>query len=426
MQYKLNKLGNGLRVLTVPMSSHESATLTVWVKTGSRNEAENVGGISHFLEHMVFKGSRKRKTTKAITEVLDSIGGEFNAATSKDYTLFYVKSSLETFDIATDVLSDMVLTPLLEAKEIEREKGTIVQEIAMYEDSPSRNIHDVFENLIFKGNSLEKDIAGTPDSVKSMKREDFVNYRDEHYHTDKMLVTVAGGIKEKDAVKLANKYFNKVAKNKIKQNEKPIEDLNLTTGPNFKLKNKKTEQANFILGFTGDGRKYKNRYAQSVLSAILGANMSSRLFTEVRERRGLAYFVRSSVERYQDIGYLGTYAGVDPKKAEEAIKIILDQCYGLASKKYPVGKKEFEKAKGFLKGRFALSLEDAEAVSDFFAEQELFDNERLTPKDVVARLEKVTIDDVYEEANRLFIPSHLNLALIGPYTNEDKFKKLLK
>ena len=417
MNYKVNTLSNGIRVLTVPMTSLESVTVTVWVKTGSRNEEKRTSGISHFLEHMVFKGSKKRPTARQISELVDSFGGEMNAGTSKDWTNFYIKSRTANVDIAMDVLSNMVLNPILDETEIEREKGTIVQEMAMYEDAPMRKIHDVFEELVFQGNPLGWDTIGTEKSLKNTKKNDFLRYRESYYYPENILVTVAGGVTEKEALVLSKKYFEKFSpKSKSKIN---IADFKKDqTQPQIKLKNKKNDQANLIIGFLGDGRDYKNRYVQSVLSGILLGGMSSRLFLEIRERRGLVYAILSAGDRFQEVGYFGAYAGVDPKKAEETIKIILEQCYGLRDKKYPISKKELEKTKEYIKGHVALS--------GFFGEQELFLSKVLTPEDVYKKIDEVTIEDVYNEAKRLFVPSHLNLAVIGPYNNEDKFKKLLK
>lgn len=407
------------------MPSLESVTVTIWVKTGSRNEDPKIAGISHFLEHMVFKGSSKRPTAKDISQAVDAIGGEFNAATSKDWTNFYIKAGKANLETAMDVLSDMVLHPLIESAEIEREKGTIVQEIKMYEDTPMMHIGDVFEELAFEGNPLGRDTAGTEKSVRGIKREDFLTYRKIHYHPETMLVTVAGGIDENEVLKLAEKYF--VGLNGVK--ERPFESRefkNKQKEPKFKLQIKKSEQAHLILGFMGEGRGYKGRFAQSLLSVILGGGMSSRLFIEVRERRGLAYSVRTGFERYKEIGYIDTYAGVDVAKADEAIKVILDQCYGLASKKYPVTDKELVKAKGFLKGNLALSLEDTHDVSEFFSNQELFLENVLTPEEIYKKVDAVTLDDIYFEAKKLFTPARLNLAIIGPFQNGGKFVKLLK
>jgi len=257
MQYKINRLLNGLRVLTVPMPQSESATLTVWVKTGSRNENKKVGGISHFFE---------------ISEVVDSIGGEFNAATSKDWTNFYIKTRNANLDVAFDVLSDMVLNPILKEEEIKREKGTILQEIAMYEDTPVAKIGDVFEELAFEGNSLGWDTAGTADSVKRIIKNDFLSYRKLYYYPENMLVTLSGGISGKKSLELARRYFEKNLLTHLGS------ELGLSRGglfesvqdkPQVKIKTKQTDQCHFILGFMGDGRNYKNRYAQGVLATIL-------------------------------------------------------------------------------------------------------------------------------------------------------------
>ncbi len=416
---------SGLRVVTVPMPGLESVTITIWVRTGSRNEDEKVGGISHFLEHMVFKGSPKRPTAKDISQAVDAIGGEFNAATSKDWTNFYIKAAKENLETAFDVLSDMVLNPLLKSDEIEREKGTIIQEIRMYEDTPMMRIGDVFEELAFNGNPLGRDTAGIEATVKGIKRDDFVRYRKIHYHSENMLVTVAGGIDQDVVLKLVEKYFDSV---------KPFKGVlfkgqefkNKQTKPQFKLQTKKSEQAHLILGFMAEGRGYPARFAQSILSVILGGGMSSRLFIEVRERRGLAYSVRTNADRYQEIGYMGTYAGVNVAKSDEAIKVILDQCYGLSSGKYPVTAKELTKAKGFLKGNLALALEDTHDVSGFYGEQNLFLEKVLTPEEIYKKVDAVTIKDVNFEAKKLFTPSRLNLAIIGPFKDSKKFVQLLE
>lgn len=424
MEYKLHKLSSGLPLITVPMPSLESATVTIWVKTGSRNEDKKVGGISHFLEHIVFKGSKKRPSARKISQAVDAMGGEFNAATSKEWTNFYIKAGKENLEEAIDILSDMVLNPLIKSEEIEREKGTIIQEIRMYEDTPMLRIGDVFEELIFDGNSLGWDTAGSEKTVKAITRNDFVAYRKAHYHPENMLVTVAGGIDEKKTLKLAEKYFSGLAKETSKFGFDVFEKKQ--KAPKFKLNTKKSEQAHLILGFTAEGRNYEGRFAQSLLSAILGGGMSSRMFIEVRERRGLAYSVRTSIERYQEIGYMGTYAGVNVDKVDEAIKVILDQHYGLASGKYKVSQAELDKAKGYIKGGLALALEDTKDVSGFFGEPQLFGSEVLTPNEIFEKIDKVTLKDINFEAKKLFVSKNLNLAIIGPFDKGDKFTKLLK
>lgn len=409
--------------MTAPIPSLSSVTLTIWVKTGSRNEDPKVNGISHFLEHMVFKGSKKRPTARDISAAVDAIGGEFNAGTSKDWTNFYIKSRAANIDVAFDVLADMVLNPILKSEEIEREKGTIIEEIRMYEDTPMYRIGDVFEELIFEGNPLGWDIAGTEKTVRGVDRQDFVNYRDIHYHPENMLVTVAGNFNQKEVTGLIDKYFSGLTNKKQAFKTKAFEPSQVK--PKFKLHSKKKEQAHLILGFMSEGRGYKNRFAQSILSAILGGGMSSRLFIEVRERRGLAYAVRTSIDRYQEVGYMSTYAGVDPTKGDEAVKVIVDQCFGLASGKYPIDKSEFTKAKEFIKGHLALVLEDTKDVSTFFGEQAMFLQEILTPEEIYKKIDGVKVEEVLAEAKKLFVPERLNLAIIGPYSSGEKFEKII-
>jgi predicted Zn-dependent peptidase len=425
MQYAKSVLKNGLRVVTIPMPSLESVTVSVWVKTGSRNENSKNSGISHFLEHMFFKGTTNRPTAKQIAEEIDQIGGVQNAGTSKEYTEYYIKCRADKIEVAFDLLSDMTLNSLLDAKEIEREKGTIIEEIRMYEDTPMMNIGEVFEGLIYSGHSLGMDIAGTEKTVSEMKRKDFTDYRTNFYNPENMIVTVAGGVDEKKVMELSNKYFDKMPNAKYQINTNPQFNTTQNT-PKIKLHNKKKEQTHVILGFIADGKNYKYKYAQTLLATILGGGMSSRMFTEVRERRGLAYSIRTSMDRYTDIGYMGTYAGLDTKRAEEAVSVMLEEHYKIINNQNPIIKQELTKAKEFLKGHLALALEDTSDVSGFFGDQELFSEKVLTPEEVFKMVDKVTMDEVNSEAKRLFIPERLNLAIIGPYENDSTFAKLIK
>lgn len=422
MNYKISKLNNGLRVITIPMPSLESVAVTVWVKTGSRNENKKNNGISHFLEHMFFKGTTNRPTAKQIAEEIDQIGGVQNAGTSKEYTEYYIKCRADKIEVAFDLLSDMTLNSLLDAKEIEREKGTIIEEIRMYEDTPMMNIGEVFESLIYSENTLGMEISGTEKTVQGMRREDFVDYRNNFYSAENMILTIAGGVDEKQTLELANKYFTKLVTRNSSQVVKPFKTVQ--NSPKIKLHNKKKEQTHVILGFLADGKNYKNKYAQTLLSTILGGGMSSRMFTEVRERRGLAYSIRTSMDRYTDIGYLGTYAGLDTKRAVEAVKVMLDQHQRIASSVQRIEIKELQKAKEYLKGHLALALEDTSDVSSFFGDQELFCQKVLTPEEVFKLIDKVTLDEVNYEAKRLFVPERLNLAIIGPYENDEEFRKI--
>lgn len=405
------------------MPSLESATITIWVGVGSRYEDDRVLGVSHFLEHMVFKGSKKRPTAKEISEAVDSFGGEFNASTSKEWTNFHIKARTGKLDIALDVLADMVLHPLLLAEEIEREKGVILEEMAMYEDTPTAKIGDIFENLIFKGNELGRDIIGTRESIREMKHQDFLDHRKSHYSSENIVITVAGGFDEGKILKFIESYFSEIGKH-------PTSDIkkfeNKSKVPQVLIHYKDIKQAHFEMGFVGEKRGHDNRYAEAVLATILGGGMSSRLFLEVRERRGLAYSVRTSSDYARDTGYMSTYVGADMKRLNDAISVTLDQYYGLASGKYPVVAAELTKAKEFIKGHVALSLEDTDSVNAFFGIKELLLNKIETPDEIYAKIDMVKIEDVLKVANMFFKPERLNFALIGPFKDEKRFQKLLE
>lgn len=423
MKPQKTRLANGLRVISVTIPTLKSVTVTIWVKTGSRFEEKKISGISHFLEHMVFKGSKKRPSAHDIAEAVDALGGEFNAGTSKEWTNFYIKARAENVDTAFDVLSDMVLSPLLEKEEIEKEKGVIVEEIAMHEDTPMMKIGDVFEELIFSGNSLAWDISGTAKSVRSVRREDFVAYRNKHYYPENILITVSGGVSKAKVEALAERYFGRLSSGK--KQIKPKSFLSKQKKPRVMLYSKKKEQAHFILGFVGNPRGHPDRFAEGVLASILGGGMSSRLFTEVREKRGLAYAVITNNERYIDTGYLSTYVGADVKRVEEAIKVTLDQHYGIAAAELAISQAELSKAKEYLKGHLALALEDTKDVNAFFGERELFLGKVETPEEVFTQIDKIKIEDVLRVAKKIFVPQKLNLAIIGPYKNQERFEKLL-
>ncbi len=422
MDYSLSSLSNGLRVITSELPTSESVTVTVWVGVGSRYETPKTNGLSHFLEHMVFKGSKKRPTAKDISEAIDAFGGEFNASTSKEWTNFYIKARVGKIETAFDVLSDMVLNPILDPREIEKEKGVICEEIAMYEDTPMAKIDDIFENLIFKGSPMEKDVAGTKESVRGITKNDFVRYRGSHYVIDNLLLTVSGGVKEKDVLNLAVKYFSKI-------NNKPVIKVggfkSKQEKPQALLRNKKNEQGHLIIGFLGNKRGHKHKYEEGVLNSILGGGMSSRLFLEVREKRGLCYAVKSSSEYYHETGYFSVYAGVDIKRIDESIKVILDQMYGLASGKYKISDRELRKAKEYIKGHMALSLEDTRAINSYFGLQELMLGKIEKPKEVIEKIDKVSAENVREYAGSIFTPGRLNLAVIGPFDDQTRFEKLL-
>src|SRR3990172_6108359 len=411
MKYKLTTLSNGLRVLYSNLPNLPSVALTIWIGVGSRFESEKLSGIGHFLEHMVFKGTPKRPSPLEVSKAIDSLGAESNAGTSKEWTNFYLKARSDLLPKAFDILADILLNPLLKSEEIAREKGVIIQEIAMKEDIPMEKVGDNFISLIFGKNALGRDIAGTASTVKNITRDDFISYRERHYDTQNMLLTVSGGSNEKEVLALAEKLFGKLTTKKLEKAAPFVPDQ---TKPRIHLESKKSEQAHFILGFPGYHRTHKDRYAETLLATILGRGMSSRLFIEVREKLGLAYTIGTSVSRYVDTGVFATYAGVDVKKVEETIKVVLDQTYGLGDGRFPIEGTELTKGKEYLKGRMALALEDTLEVNDFYGKQVLFKPEIKNPEDIFDEIDKVTEGDIIRVAKDIFKPEKLNLAVIGP------------
>ncbi len=422
MKCRLKVLKNKLNLLTVFLPSLESATVSVWIKTGSRNEKDEMLGLSHFLEHMAFKGGKKYPSAKAVSEAIDQVGGEFNASTSKEVTQYYVRIRSKLIKKAFDVLSDIVLQPNLDCKEIKKEKDVIIEEMNMYEDTPVRRIWDLFEQLIFEGHPLGRDIIGTKDTLKKLERGDFISYRNEFYKSGNLLISVAGGFDQDLVEDLADKYFSAIQEGKKDFDlKKPVLEkrkISLTT--------KDVEQAHMILGFPAEPFGSMNRYKDAVLNAILGSGMSSRLFLEVRERRGLAYAIRSDFERFADAGYFAVYAGVDPNKTQEAIKVILDELYGLASGEKKIKGKELEKGKEYIKGNLALSLEDTRGVSGFFGYEQLMLGRVRSPDEVFENIDRVVCEDIYNQAKNIFRKENLKISIIGPFKNESEFVKILE
>ncbi|EKE10945.1 MAG: Peptidase M16 protein [uncultured bacterium] len=421
MNYKKTTLRNGLNVITIPMKDTNTATVMVMVGVGSRYETEKEAGLSHFIEHMFFKGTEKRPNTLSISEELDSIGGEFNAFTSKDRTGYYAKADAKHIETALDVVSDMYLNSKMEAEEIEKEKGTIIQELNMYEDNPMRNIGDVFEQMLYPGNFLGRDIIGYKKTIASFKREDFLDYMKRFYVANDTAICVAGKFNEKNILALIRKYFFKMASGKKPKFDKIIETQKK---PEVKIKYKKTDQTHIILGCRAYHEEHRDRFVISLLGTILGGNMSSRLFIEVRERRGLAYYVRTGGDSYADCGYLATQAGVEHKNLGEAVKVILEEYKKIATEK--VSEKELQKAKDYIKGRSVMGFESSDEVAMFFIDQQIKRKKIMTLEEVFSRIDKVTTNDILRVAKQILKEETLNLAVIGPHKNEKKVMDWLK
>lgn len=419
MNYHRSLLSNGLRLILVPMPSFESATVMVMVGAGSRYEERKNNGISHFLEHMAFKGTKSRPSAMKIASLIDGIGGEFNAFTGKETTGYYVKSSSNHVELTLDLLSDMLQNSLLDSGEIEKEKGVIIEEINMYEDTPMRKIGDIYEELLYGDTPMGWDTAGTKKVIKAAKREDFLTYLQSLYSPHNMTVVVAGGIDlEKTKTLVESKFglmkrFDTVIASKVIDGQEK---------PGVFIKSKKTEQVHIALGFRTIGLNSSDKYPLEVLSAIIGGGMSSRLFEEVREKRGLAYYVRTSSDNYTDCGTLVTNAGVDPLRIDDAIEVILKEHKRIKEDIMP---DEIIKAKEFIKGHFVLELEDSRSVAGFYAHEELLENAIHTPSDILEKINAVTLEDVLMVANKYILNSTLNLAVIGNFEDRQHFQDLL-
>jgi len=416
-----------LPLIAVPMPRLASVTLMVGVGAGSRYETRQINGLAHFLEHMAFKGTKKRPTTEKIASEIEAVGGVFNAFTDKEFTGYWVKLPVRHLPLACDILSDMLTNSLLKQEEIERERGVIIEEINMREDVPMTKVAVEFERLLYGDNPMGWDIAGEKETVAKIRREDFLDYMRQLYFAKNMVVVVAGGIKLTrltELAKLIENYFGslqKVGKNITKPVS--IEAGAGQSQPRLKLIFKKTEQAHFCLGVPGYNLSHPRRWALNVLAAILGGGMSSRLFSEIRERRGLAYYVGSEGYFYTDSGYLLNRAGVKLNKIREAIKIVLDQMQKLTEKK--VSFKELTKAKEMLKGNLILGLEDSHYVAERYAYQLILENKIRTPAKTIALIDKVTAEEVQQVARDLFRRQKINLIIVGPYKKEEEFLRLV-
>src|SRR3989339_314674 len=412
-------LKNGLRVIFVDTKTFPTLTTLLLVGAGSRYENEKNNGIAHFFEHMAFKGSKKYPNSFVISSTVEGKGGIFNAFTSKDHTGYWIKSTPEHFETSLDVIADMIQNPLLIIEEINREKGVIAEEINMYEDTPARKVGELFEELLYKGNSLGFDIAGKKEGIVKFSKQTFIDYINSLYHPENVVLVIAGGLEKFQISNLKFQINSKFQnwKNGLKASYVKIKESQIL--PQTLVKYKKTEQAHFSLGFRTFSFNDCRKYILSVLSVILGGGMSSRLFIQVRERRGLWYYISTGVESYSDCGNIVTQVGVtkDIDKIKEAIKAILEE-----HKKITQGdikKDELIRAKELIKGRLLLHLEDSASVVNFFGNRLLLQNKILTPEQIITEIEKVKKEDIVNLSKDIFIEKNLNFALIGPFDNKN-------
>src|SRR3989338_2399104 len=420
MNFSKKVLPNGLRIITAPMKDHPTVTVMVLVEAGSKYETRAENGISHFLEHMCFKGTTKRPSALAITRELDSIGAQYNAFTSHEFTGYYAKSDFKHVNTALDVVSDIYLNSTLPESEMEKEKGVIIEEINMYEDLPQRKVQSVFSELLYGDTPAGWDIAGTKENVSSFTRSAMADYRRRHYVAEATVVIVSGNFDEQAVIADITEKFAGAHHGKKDGKEKVTEDQ---TKPAVKLFFKETDQAHFVLGVRTFDVYDKRSAMLRVLTSVLGGGMSSRLFQKIRDEMGAAYYVGVSKQIFTDHGYFEIAAGVDQKRVGEVATAVLEELKRL--KEETVVSEELKKAKDYLVGTMYLSLETSDALGDIYGYQEVMRKLIKTPNEMQKLIEAVSATDVRGLANALFTPEHLNFALVGRFKDENEFAKIL-
>ncbi|MDD4989159.1 MAG: pitrilysin family protein [Candidatus Pacebacteria bacterium] len=421
MKFSKKILENGMRVITVPMKDNPTATVMVLAEAGSKYETKDINGISHFLEHMCFKGTTKRPSSFHITRELDQIGASYNAFTSQEFTGYYAKARAENLPEILDIISDLYLNPIFPEKEIEKEKGVIIEEINMYEDTPQDHVQDMFLKLLYGDQPAGWNVAGTKEVVHRLKREDFVKYRDAHYVGSATTIIVAGHIDEKAVISGIEKLFKNIP-NSSKGKKLKVQEKQKV--PAVLLKERVGDQAHLVLGVrTYDVYDKKTRVA-NLLSGILGGGMSSRLFQKLRDDLGICYYVSAGNDSATDSGSFSVSAGVDINRAEQAIQAILLELK--KSKEELVSEEELNRVKEYLIGHLYLGLESSNSLANFYGFQEVLKREILRPEEMVRELKLITPKQIQGVAQEIFQDTKLNLAIIGPFSDSKKFSSILK
>jgi predicted Zn-dependent peptidase len=416
--FKKTIFNNALRIITVPSKSTQTVTVLVLVGTGSKYEKEDEKGISHFLEHMYFKGTKKRPSSLEIAETLDKVGGIYNAFTSQEYTGYFAKVSREHFDLALDWVSDIFLNSTLPEKEIEKERGVIIEEINMRKDHPMEHVQVLWQKLLYGDQPAGWDVAGEIETVSKISRKDLLEYREAQYIASNTIICLAGNFNEKEGINKVKKFFSKIKIGKSREKPKVIEKQER---PEIVFEKRETDQTHICLGVRGFNLFDERRYVQEILALILGGMMSSRLFERIRTKLGIAYYIETDAFSDPDTGYLVTRAGLSNEKLEEGISEILKEYRKI--KREGVSKSELKKAKDCLKGKMNILLESSDAKASFFATQEILEKRILTPDQIFKKIDKVSQNDILKLAREIFRPEKLNLALIGP---KEVKKEILK
>ena len=417
--YNVSPISSGLKVLSAPVDGTESITVMIFAGAGSRYEKQSERGISHFLEHMFFKGGKRYPGTKEVSQAIDGIGGEFNAFTGKEYAGYYVKVASEHAEIACDVLSDMLINASFPQEEIEKERGVIIEEERMYQDTPMYRAGWDFELLLYGDHPLGWDTIGLEDVIMSVQQNDFQVHKKTLYTPDNLVAAFAGNIEEGKARSFADKYFSPISGEKGRE---PPEFMEFGKDKVY-LRTKKTEQAHMVLGVPGVSSQDDDHFAHKLLSIILGGNMSSRMFLNIREAKGMCYYISTETDSYMDAGALTTRAGVDQSRLHEAIEAIKHEY--LVCAKDGIQEDELKRAKEFMKGKLILSLEDSESRAHFFGRQELLYPKTRGIEEYLAEIEKVDKAQVDALAAKLLKSEEMRLVVIGSEDNQAKLEELI-
>lgn len=421
MKFSKKILSNGLRLITVPMKDNPTVTVMTLVETGSKYETKAENGISHFLEHMCFKGTEKRPKVIDIAKELDSIGAAYNAFTAQEFTGYFAKADYKHFDKILNVVSDVYLNSTLPANEIEKEKGVIVEEINMYQDLPQRHVQDMFLELLYGDTPVGRNIAGTKETVRSFTRDQLSDYRRKHYVASATIAVVSGNVSEDAAEKAVDNAFSNLSNGAKHGREKVVE---AQTSPAIQLMQKDTDQTHLVAGVRTFGIADKRNPALRIMAAVLGGGMSSRLFQRVREEMGAGYYVGAAPEIFADHGFLSVSAGVASGRETEVLAVIIEEFSRLLND--GISAEDLQSAKEFLTGSLYLGLESSDSLADFFGFQELMRRPLRLPDEIVAEIRAVTASDVKVVSKDIFKDTLLNLAAIGKNLPEEKLKGALK
>ncbi len=418
--FKKQTLKNGLRVITVPLRDATSVTVLALFATGSKYEEKEINGLSHFLEHMMFKGTKKRPTPQSIPEEIERVGGSTNAFTSHEETGYWVKMDYTHLDLALDIVSDMLINSKFDKKEMEKERGVIIEEMNMVKDNPRRHVWDLLYRLMYGDQPAGWDIIGTKEIIQAVPREKLIEYYKKQYGAENMTLIIAGKMNEKDVLNKANKYFGKL--NAQKPHGKPAV-VEIQQHPEPLINFKETDQTHLCLSFRAFNIFDERKYALSVLSLILGEGMSSRLFVRIREKHGLAYSIMSTTDNASDSGFLAIYAGVGNDKVKKALVETLDEIKKIKTR--GVTDAELKKAKDNFKGKTLIGLETSDEWASFVGAQEIATRKIMMPEEILKKINKITKKDILNVAREVFKNEKMNLALIGPFKDDKEFRDIL-